>query len=39
MIPDGYRITHHRDLVIHLPILLEGYIHVPTEVFYNHDYS
>ena len=36
---DVWRVTHWRDPVPHLPPTSFGYVHAPTEVFYNYDCS
>lgn len=35
----SYRITHHYDMVPHVPEELLGYLHIPNEIWYNEDNS
>jgi len=37
VVPTSYRITHFADPVPHLPLLLMGFYHTDTEVFYQEN--
>ena len=38
-VTNSWRLTHYRDIVPHVPTVLQGYHHVPTEIFYNEAFT
>eukprot|EP00239_Pterosperma_sp_CCMP1384_P004573 CAMPEP_0197849626 /NCGR_PEP_ID=MMETSP1438-20131217/12738_1 /TAXON_ID=1461541 /ORGANISM="Pterosperma sp., Strain CCMP1384" /LENGTH=403 /DNA_ID=CAMNT_0043462403 /DNA_START=122 /DNA_END=1333 /DNA_ORIENTATION=+ len=36
-VPNHWRVTHHNDIIPHLPVTGEGFDHSPTEVYYPND--
>ena len=38
VIPEAYRLTHWKDIVVHVPPRIFGFHHFGTEIFHNENY-